>query len=113
MHYNFLPTSFMLNFLRIVFKVLAVNDQTLHICHIIMKYIYMCHNIMKNIYIFCMVKIYLFLVLFAYIFEQILLQSVIDVDANFLKVFKTVCFRLIEALKWYFMTILFYNSCTC
>ena len=34
-----------------------------------------------------MVKIYLFLVLFAYIFEQILLQSVIDVDANFLKGF--------------------------
>ena len=67
----------MLNFLRIVFKVLAVNDQTLHICHIIYEK-YIC---------FCMVKIYLFLVLFAYIFEQILLQSVIDVDANFLKSF--------------------------
>ena len=42
LHYNFLPLSFMLSFLRIVFKVLVVNDQTRHIFH---------DDIMKNTFV--------------------------------------------------------------
>ena len=37
LHYNFLRLSVLLSSLRIVFKVLVVNDQTLHVSHDIMK----------------------------------------------------------------------------